>query len=1332
MDFTKENVNPNPRDKATPFGLLFFTYTIGMFKKGYSKTFEVDDLYNPIKSDRSMILGDRLERAWNKIYEKSVQKNRKPSLLLALITAFWPEYTMLAIIMILMNVFSLLEPLMLGNLLNYFRNDSDITKDQAFIYAGAIVICIFATTLLNNQYIMGAFHDGMKVRAAACALIYRKSLRLSKTALGETASGKIVNLLSNDVSRFDLVSIFIHHMWASPIITFIVTYFLWAEAGWAGLIGIATVFVVVPIQGYTGKLSAVYRKATALKTDERVRLMDEILSGIQVIKMYAWEKPFAKLIKFARKAELKIITKSSYVRGLYMTFNLFTTRVALFSTLITLALTDKPITASAAFVLMSYLNLVSHTMSQMFVRGISEMAELIVAIHRLEEFMLNDEFDAQKPLSISDNNEEDKYIVKLQDLTVKWNARLSDTALDNINLSVRKGMLVGIIGPVGSGKSSLLQTILGELELVSGKINLNGTISYASQEPWVFAATVRQNILFGADYDKKRYSDVVKACALEKDFDQFSNGDLTIVGDRGASLSGGQKARINLARAIYREADIYLLDDPLSAVDIHVSKHLYDLCINGYLCDKTRILVTHQVHHLKDADHIIIFNNGKIENEGSFKELSESDNLYAKLLTSEPEISEEEKQKLTEYARADRKMSVKSIKSLASALSELSIPEAILAEQDEDDDEKEDEPEIKMKDLQEESSKGKVHGSLLLKYFFAGGNCCFVFTVIALYLLAQGAAMGVDYFVSFWVKVEELKTTNLNLTATGNNVNNITSDVEISPLNVFDALHWERDTFIYIYGGLVLALFFLALSRSMLFYKLTMICSQKLHDSIFSSVVRAPMRFFDTNTGGRILNRFSKDIGSVDELLPKAILDASQLILMALGSIVLITVVNPMFLIVVVVIGAISLVLRSIFLRTSKNIKRLEGIMRSPVFTHLNATLNGLTTIRAFGAQNILRDEFDKHQDSHTSAWFMYIAASSAFGFCMDLLCFIFITLITFSFLTFGEDIGLSGGEVGLAITQAISLSMMVQWGLRQSAEVANQLMSVERVLEYKQLPAEKEPVNPKNPPSSWPDKGEVIFEDMGLKYDEEGALVLKHLDLTIKPNEKVGIVGRTGAGKSSLISALFRLANVEGKIKIDEMNTQDIPLETLRSNISIIPQDPVLFSGTLRYNLDPFDQYNDDTLYKAIEDVELRDPANIINRLENRVMDRGANYSVGQRQLICLARAIIRNNKILMLDEATANVDPQTDALIQKTIRKKFADCTVLTVAHRLNTIMDSDKVLVMDSGTMVEFDHPHNLLQNPNSVFYNMVQESGRSMSEQLRKIAKESFLRQDSLLE
>lgn len=1323
MNTTKEVNNPNPREKANAISTLLFSYTIGMFKKGYGKELDVDDLYNPLSADRSQYLGDRLERKWDAILRKCKKSNKRPSFLKALCATFWPEYLYLGFLLFFFDlILRLFQPLLLGALLDYFKPDTTTTKDQALWYAGGVVAANVINAIAINQYVMGAFHYGMKIRASCCALIYRKALKLSRTALGETASGKIVNLLSNDVSRFDLVSIFINHMWAAPLTALGIMYFLYLNAGVAGLVGISPVFLVTPLQSYTGKLSAIYRKQTAQKTDERVRLMDEIISGVQVIKMYAWEKPFAKLIKFARKAELKIITKSSYVRGLFMTFNLFTTRAALFSTLLTMALMKEPITASKVFVLMSYYNILAQTMSTMFVRGISEVAELFVAVKRLEQFLMNDEYVVSDvPLLTTSNANKkityDRPDIIVKGLTAKWLATSSEDTLKDISFSVGPGELLAVIGPVGSGKSSLLETVLGELIIVSGTKELNGRISYASQEPWVFGATVRQNILFGSEYNKKRYQEVVRVCNLEKDFQQFTDGDLSVVGDRGASLSGGQKARINLARAVYRDADLYLLDDPLSAVDVHVSKHLYDECINGFLKDKARILVTHQVHHVKNADKIIILENGHVISQGTFNDVVNTDSEYARLLTVEPEPAEEEKPKPIE--KNPKRISIRKKISISSSRSELSIPDSLVQEEIhlEGEEQEDEEDERKFKDMQEESSKGKVKGSLFFRYLKSGSNIFVIFIVMCLYLLTQVIASSIDFFVSYFTNIEE----NRNVTMLG--VDNVTQSAPVQ---------WSQETCLYIYGTLVVSLFLVALIRSLAFYKLAMCCSQKLHNNLFVSVINSTMRFFDTNSSGRILNRFSKDIGSIDEILPKIILDASQILLNMCGSLILVTLVNPVFLVLICFVAVICIIMRNIFLKSSTNIKRLEGIMRSPVFTHLNATLNGLTTIRAFGAQDIVSLEFDKHQDYHTSAWFMYITASSAYGFGMDFLCCFLVGVVTFSFLTFGEDLGLAGGEVGLAITQAMALTGIVQWGMRQSAEITNNLMSVERVLEYDSLPNEPNPDKPIEPAKDWPNKGNITFTNMGLRYDQEMPLVLKDFNIVIKPKEKIGIVGRTGAGKSSLISALFRLAVIEGNIEIDGINTKDLLLEKLRSKISIIPQDPVLFSGTLRYNLDPFEEYDDNVLYRAIDEVELKDPANIINKLENRVMDRGSNYSVGQRQLICLARAIVRNNKILMLDEATANVDPQTDALIQTTIRKKFADCTVLTVAHRLNTIMDSDKVLVMESGRVVEFDRPHNLLQNSNGVFYKMVAEAGRAESDALRKVAREAFQRHNSVPE
>ncbi|XP_039312865.1 probable multidrug resistance-associated protein lethal(2)03659 isoform X2 [Solenopsis invicta] len=1260
-------------------------------------------------------------------------------------------------------VIRLSMPLLLGGLLRYFRKDSVETYENALWFGAGICIATGIYVISGNQTIFGAFHMGAKVRVAVCSVVYRKALRLSKTALGETAPGKVVNLVASDVNRFDLVSYLIHFMWSAPISALIVAYILYREVSYAGLIGVAAIFVVVPIQSYTGKLSSKFRLQTALKTDERVRLMDEIISGVQVIKMYAWEKPFCAMVELARKLEIRVITKSSYIRGIYMTFNLFTTRMALYCTLISILIFNDELTADKIFIVLAYFNILANTMTGMFVRGFAELAECMVAIRRLQGFLMLEEFRGSnvviskacsdcsnsdfkrvlKPdlpyidddvgenrLESREENPEKKqssihdmnWDINMINVTAKWEERQSENTLENLNLKLEKGKLYAVIGMVGSGKSSFLSAILGEITLTEGQVKVNGSVSYASQEAWVFGATVRQNILFGQSYDRQRYHKVIKACALIRDFQQFPQGDQTVVGERGSSLSGGQKARVNLARALYRQSDIFLLDDPLSAVDAHVSKHLFQECIQRYLAGKTRILATHQLQYIKGVDAIILLEQGKIKYFSHYQDLLEYRPEYSILLATENEAIDDS--------------SVEKSVNIQRQFSSLSIRSRTPEVNSGTDDEEEDEDAKKLNDGLETTSRGIVKGSIFIKFFKTGGNLCMAFIVLLLLLVTQAIVSFSDYFVPFLVNFIEAQ----NFQAKDLNMNQ-TDDIYMNMTNIHDHIAIEDPTvinYLYIYTGIVFAIFIIGITRSLVFYKTCMMCSQRLHDMMFSALIRTEMRFFDTNPSGRILNRFSKDMGAVDELLPKAILDSGQMTMLMFGSLVVTCVVNPIFLIPTVIIGGIFYWIRKVYLKTSKNIKRLEGIARSPVFTHLNATLNGLMTIRAYCAQDILKQEFGKLQDVHTSTTFMYTVTSTAFGFSLDMFCFILTSLVTFSFLMLNQSF--SGGEVGLAITQIMAMTGMIQWGMRQSAEVVNQLMAVERVFEYIQLPTEpnirdrgvyvkkknKNLALPSNAPKNWPEEGCIKFKNVYMRYADEDPPVLHGLNLVINPGEKVGVVGRTGAGKSSLIAALFRLAKVEGIIEIDGADTGTIALEDLRRKISIIPQDPVLFSGTLRRNLDPFNEFSDKDLWEALEEVELKDAVAISgDGLESRVFNRGSNFSVGQRQLVCLARAILRNNRILMLDEATANVDPHTDALIQRTIRKKFATCTMLTVAHRLNTIMDSDKVLVMDKGYLIEYDHPHILLKNSYSQFTSLVKETGPGMYDQLAKVAKQSYV-------
>ncbi|KAI2474192.1 ATP-binding cassette sub-family C member 4 [Diabrotica virgifera virgifera] len=1365
MDSTEVQNNPNPRETAGILSIMFFGFTIPTFRTGMKKQIGVEDVYNTLRSDRSEYLGDRLEKNWNRELELVKQnKKEKPSLFKAVVRTFWLEYLLIGIIAAVSDIgIRSFQPSMLGGVLDYYTPGSKKSKLEAYFYGSGMVIMSLTSSILMNQYMTNAAHAGMKVRSSVCALIYRKATRLSRTALGDTPAGKVVNLLSNDVARFDFASMMIHQLWIGPVSTIPVIYFLYQRAQLPGIAGILVILIMSPLQATSAKLATKFRKMTALRTDERIRLMDEVILGIQVIKMYAWEIPFQKVIGLARKAEIKIIKKNSYIRALFMTLGMVTTKLALFATLVTITLTGGEITAAKVFVLISYFNMLSMTLTGILTRGIAEIAEMFTSIARLQKFLENDEYKYDQNKISSDPNENSKSMLSLKNIYAKWDASLSDCVLNDITLELNKGKLLGVIGPVGAGKSSLLQTLLGELDIDKGSINANGTYSYASQEPWIFSSTIRQNILFGADYDRKRYKEVIRVCALERDLEQFKDRDMTVVGDKGASLSGGQKARINLARAVYREKDIYLLDDPLSAVDIHVSKVLYDECINGFLKNKTRVLVTHQVHYLKNASHIIILNNGRIEGEGSFNDLANSDNLYAQLLTKEPEITEEEKVKQIEFARQVSRQSRKSRKSsMTSIISEKTIVEGLMEDSDEDSEDEENTKKLEMRDMQEESSKGKVLGSLLLRYFRTGANCFNVFLILSLYVLVQVSSSMVDYFLSIWTNIEDERTSasillesnssstlleDISTTIASNNINSTVvladfpstipsttlSDAALNTLNTTVKLEpqawiqfpaWTTEECLYIYGILISISILMTLGRSFSFYSLVMSCSRNLHQILFKGVIYAKMRFFDTNPSGRVLNRFAKDIGSVDESIPRVLLDGGQMILQIFGSLILVGVANPYAIAMALILAIAAFFLRNIYLKTSKNLKRVEGILKSPVFTHLSATLQGLPTIRALRTEKILQAEFDKIQNYHISAGFMNFTCGAAFGISLSMCSNIFIAVLIFSILTFDKAMGLTGGTVGLAVSQASTLTGMIQMAMRMTADISNQMMSVERVLEYEQLPPEPQPKNPKPLPKNWPSSGKIDFQNVKLQYFEGGPTIIKDLSLNVKATEKVGIVGRTGAGKSSLIAALFRLANVEGKIAIDDIDTRDIYLRDLRSKISIIPQDPVLFSGTLRYNLDPFEEYSDEQLYKVLDEVELKDPNNIINRLENRVMDRGSNYSVGQRQLICLARAIIRNNRILMLDEATANVDPQTDALIQKTIRTKFANCTVLTVAHRLNTIMDSDKVLVMDQGTAAEFDHPHLLLQNSNGIFSKMVEDTGPGTCEQLKTVAKNTF--------
>ncbi|CAF4884021.1 unnamed protein product [Pieris macdunnoughi] len=1331
-----EKRNPSP---PGVFSRLFYVWTFPLFYNGNRRDLEDEDLVPTKDIYGSKRVGDALERNWLIEEKYAKASGSEPSLIRVLYRTFIWSYLLGGAMQFIYTLLRTLSPLLFAQLLSYWSVDSTMSTEEAAYYAAAMIVANMVAAFLNHHGNFYCQQFGMKLRIAVSSLMFRKIMRMNNGSLGETTAGKVVNILSNDLQRFDLAFLFLHYVWIIPIQLAAVCYLGYLQAGYAALLGLAALVVIaLPIQGGLGSLMGKVRFRTAEKTDERIKVMSEVINGIQVIKMYAWEVPFQKVVGEKRAEEMVEVKTATILRTIFLGFMTFTERSALFVAILMYTLVfGNVLTANVIYPLQQFIAAAQINITLVLPLVITFIAELLVSFRRVQDFMILEDrpdlsrsFVAPSPNLFNKTNSIRKsrsrdirplsyapksdtlngvsngirasmknrrslshpgdMIVEVHDVSASWTGDPNFLALKNISLRIRKGKLCAIIGAVGSGKSSILQLLLKELPAASGSVSVYGNISYACQEAWLFPSSVRENILFGLPYNADKYRRVCKVCALEKDFKQFPYGDQTLVGERGVSMSGGQRARINLARSVYRDADIYLLDDPLSAVDANVGRQLFEGCINGHLKGKTRILVTHQVHFLKAADYIIVLNEGQVENMGTFDELVSSGKEFSMMLSNLQESKED-----TGSLKGDEKETPQLLR-------------AISATESEDLEEFE-----TQKMAAEEKQSGNLRWEVIRSYFRSGGNICFILFTIGIILTAAASAAAADYWISFWSNQmaayeEEMQGNELD---PGLNV-------QVGP--------FTTGQYLLIHGCIVLACIFFTNFRVWPFASLCAKASQRLHDFMFSTMIKGVMRFFDTSSSGRILNRFTKDMGALDEILPRTLLDVLQIY----STLIAILVLNAIALYWTLIPSALLMILFVLFvkvyLRTAQGVKRLEGTTKSPVFSMVTSSLNGIATIRSAGAQSRLIDDFDRHQDVHTSAWNCYLGGGCTFGFYLDTMCQIYLTVIIFVFLylDFGGIIAV--GSVGLAVTQSNMLTAMLQHGARMLVEFLAQLTSVERVLEYTKIDTEPNLFQGQIAESpTWPSQGKIVFQDVNMRYAPDEAPVLKNLNIVIESGWKVGIVGRTGAGKSSLISAIFRFAFIDGNIIIDGIDTSLVARQNLRSKISIIPQEPVLFSATIRYNLDPFDIYSDEELWRALEQVDLKGS---IPSLDFKVTEGGANFSVGQRQLMCLARAVLRSNKVLIMDEATANVDPQTDNFIQQTIRKQFASCTVLTIAHRLNTIMDSDRVLVMSSGQVAEFDHPYHLLSNPNSHFTSMVKETGEKISKQLYEIAKTSYFQSD----
>ncbi|RDD39481.1 Multidrug resistance-associated protein 4 [Trichoplax sp. H2] len=1016
--------------------------------------------------------------------------------------------------------------------------------------------------------------------------------------------------------------------------------------------------------------------------------MNEVISSMRTIKMYAWENSFAKTIRQLRRKEMDRLFSGYAFYALNVASYLLLNTITSFVTIIVYVLMGNTINSSKVFTVYSLLNSLQVALSIGVPEAIRAIIDAKVSFDRIEKHLMLDECK-ENPGYIQSLESNIGDQLALDNVSASW---YNGFSLKDISLTVSHGKLLSIIGPVGGGKTSLLMVLLGELPLSAGTLKISGKIAYVSQIPWIFSGTVRENILFGSEFHEEKYLKVIEACALRKDLQQWPHNDMTYVGERGVRLSGGQKARIGLARAAYSDADIYIMDDPLSAVDLGVAHHLFDECICGLLSGSTRILVTHQVHMLDKADQIVALENGEINYKGSPKELTDKGIDFKKLLDCDGD-------KAMRRNSAHRETKDK----LEDCTKDLTLQE-------------------------ENRQEGKVTSSTYLKFVEAGNGLLFFIFVILMSIVSQGAIVLTDWWLSRW-------SDSFVKASANESSSNVTVLEETALFGLTNRMT------IVVYSCLLIGAWILNMCRCLLTVKLVIDSARIFHNRMLKSVLHAPIYFFDTNPVGRVLNRFSKDLNHMDNELPFTVLQVVQIGIFCSGLTITTIIFNPWTAIPAAVIVVSFIIVRKFYVSLSRELVRLEAVGKisliylivskfyasSPIYSHISGCLQGLTTIHAYKIEDQFLKQFITYQDNQTKPAFAIAGLTRWNGFHLDLLSSIYVTFVAFIGVFVAD--GISAGAIGLSLSYLLPLMGNTQWFIRQSAELENQMTSVERVREYSEIKPEQSS-STAILPKDWPSNGDISLEHASFRHHEKLPYVLNNINCLIRGGEKIGVVGRTGAGKSSFVASLLRMADVNGSIKIDGIATSTIDLTYFRSKISVIPQDPSLFIGTIRNNLDPFNRYDDSQLWDALREVQLAPyVCNLPNKLDNEVSEAGSNFSVGQKQLICLARAILKMNKILIIDEATANVDFDTDEVIQKSIRTKFHQCTVITIAHRLSTIIDCDRVMVLKGGNLTEFDYPYILLQDNNSEFATMVKQVGQAEYERLFEITREVYENNES---